>query len=48
MHKTQTRGFELLAIDRDGNSFGEIVERSQKFGEYLLSLSALLHCLLLF
>lgn len=25
-----TRGFELLAIDRDGNSFGEIVERSQE------------------
>ena len=27
-----TRGFELLAIDRDGNSFGEIVERSQELG----------------
>ena len=26
MHTT-TRGFELLAIDRDGNSFGEIVDR---------------------
>ena len=31
MHTT-TRGFELLAIDRDGNSFGEIVERSQELG----------------
>ncbi len=29
---TTTRGFELLAIDRDGNSFGEIVERSQELG----------------
>ena len=28
--KKTTRGFELLAIDRDGNSFGEIVERSQE------------------
>ena len=28
--QTTTRGFELLAIDRDGNSFGEIVERSQE------------------
>ena len=27
-----TQGFELLAIDRDGNSFGEIVERSQELG----------------
>ena len=27
-----TRGFELLAIDRDLNSFGEIVERSQNLG----------------
>ncbi len=27
-----TRGFELLAIDRDVNSFGEIVERSQDLG----------------
>jgi len=27
-----TRGFELLAIDRDLNSFGEIVERSQDLG----------------
>ena len=29
---TITRGFELLAIDRDGKSFGEIVERSQELG----------------
>ena len=29
---TTTRGFELLSIDRDGNSFGEIVERSQELG----------------
>ncbi|MBC8258983.1 MAG: hypothetical protein H8E38_08200 [SAR324 cluster bacterium] len=28
--KTTTRGFELLAIDRDGNSFGDIVEHSQE------------------
>ncbi len=30
--KQSTRGFELLAIDRDLNSFGEIVERSQELG----------------
>jgi len=30
--KKTTRGFELLAIDRDVNSFGEIVERSQDLG----------------
>ena len=28
--QTTTRGFELLAIDRDANSFGEIVARSQE------------------
>jgi len=30
--KKSTRGFELLAIDRDVNSFGEIVGRSQELG----------------
>tara|TARA_Y100001970_G_C14187043_1_gene833190 strand:- start:689 stop:1684 length:996 start_codon:yes stop_codon:yes gene_type:complete len=30
--KESTRGFELLAIDRDLNSFGEIVERSHELG----------------
>jgi len=30
--KESTRGFELLAIDRDVNSFGQIVGRSQELG----------------